>query len=943
MTHLQRRRLTRSALRGILLAVVAMLLQAREGLVRLDHAFYDLRVAHCQRYRPPPSNKFVHLDIDETALSGIGTWPWPRDLMADLLDEIGEAKPKLVTMDILFGDRPSATSERELNGAGAADPDEQFGAAIKRLGNVLLPISVSFQYSRSAGAPDARLLDLLAHDPELTVAECVERLRKNTPVSPTLQADVEHDFRTVRPQAIFKRISEELDRDPKLDLTAMHKRLLPDVDPLQGGSILRRLLREEYDRAMRFREIRRFALPPSDQSLPILQAAEENENIPRLPLCRAVAHIGFANYVPDNVEGAVRSVPLLIEDRGRVFPQMALVAACAALDVDVRSLRLSEDSVIIPRPGQADIQIPVSYRQSTGIGRPVAMLMEIPLFGPQDEWQAMYDFEQRRRPLQHISIYAVYQACVTRQRITANEVTTDGIVLDVLNALNPDNPKEQRDYSALVARGADRSAQIRRTLERMNGMIEGMAGDPDLDKASRDLLTRLQPNRKPLQQLVAQTDALRDQLGDLRGQLRAAMNDKVVFIGGAAGVTDFYPTSLHYSCPGVVIHGAIFNAIMTGKMWRRADRGVDAFVTLGIGLLVAALVTLLTPIRAFIATVLLVGLYLIFNGYVLFDRENLIVADAGPVVAGLLVWGILTLVNFITEKRERARITSRFRSYVDPALVDFVISHPEQSRFTGEIREMSMGFTDLAGFTAMTEKLKEKAIPLLSDYMSQMIPVIRANQGYVSCLMGDGIYFFYGAPLPDPDHAAHAVATVVDMRKALAAFNERLAPRGLPKLDMRAGVTTGMVVIGDAGPPDCSDYTAMGDSVNLASRLESANKAFGSHVLITRRTLDLIGDTFLVRPIALLQVQGKTEGINVYEPMARHAEATDQQRAVAEATTAAVTAYQGARFADTLAALMRLEAITGTTKLILLYRRHCEAHASDPPESFTGQVVLSEK
>jgi adenylate cyclase len=481
--------------------------------------------------------------------------------------------------------------------------------------------------------------------------------------------------------------------------------------------------------------------------------------------------------------------------------------------------------------------------------------------------------------------------------------------------------------------GPERTSRIGQTLGTLDAVIRGIVGDPDLDADDKRLLASLQMSRAQLQELVIQTGKLRDQLGQLRGDLHQKLGGKAVFLGGTAtGNPDFHPTSLHFACPGVVIHGAVFNAIMTGKMWRRASPWADASATLGVGLLVAALVTGLSPARGLLATVLVVIGYLAFNGYVLFDYGNLILDAAGPAVAGPFVWGGLTLANFITERAERSRITRRFRSYVDPALVDFVLNHPEQSRFDGEVREMSMGFTDLVSFTALTERLAERTVPLLGEYMGEMVPVIRSHRGYVSKLMGDGIYFFFGAPGPDPHHAANAVATVLDMRKALAALNQRLVSRGLPRLEMRAGVSTGKVVIGDAGPADASDYTAMGDPVNLASRLESANKVFGTHVLITDRTLALAGDAFLVRPIALLQVLGKTEGTNVYEPLARCEEATEEQRVIAESTAAAISAFQKARFADALVQLGRLEAMTGTDKLIhrrISVARWCSARSSN--------------
>ena len=155
----------------------------------------------------------------------------------------------------------------------------------------------------------------------------------------------------------------------------------------------------------------------------------------------------------------------------------------------------------------------------------------------------------------------------------------------------------------------------------------------------------------------------------------------------------------------------------------------------------------------------------------------------------------------------------------------WVLAHPEQGRFDGQVREMSMGFSDLAGFTAMTEKLREKAVPLLAEYMGRMIPAIRAQKGYVSKLMGDGIYFFFGAPVPNEHHATDAVAAVLGMHAALAELNEELKARGMPTLGMRIGVSTGSVVIGDAGPSDASDYTALGDPVNLASRLEDGQQS----------------------------------------------------------------------------------------------------------------------
>jgi class 3 adenylate cyclase/CHASE2 domain-containing sensor protein len=937
MTNLQKRHLRRSIMRGTLLAAVALLIDSRGYIARLEHIFYDIRAAQCQHYRPPPTDKLVHLDIDDGSLSNIGKWPWPLETEAMLLDEIKLAQPKVVAMDILFGEAVRPAMGREFDTRGGSDPNEELAGAVKRLGCALLPISASFESDRSAGPFHAKLLELLVQDPQLTETQCIEQLKSKLPASQTLPSDIGETYLAVRPEAIYKRIDAELDHDSSIDLNGVMKRLLPNENTVLTGSVLRRLFKEQYDAAMRVREMRRFSIPLPVQSLPVLHGYDEI--IPQLPLCRAAALGGFVSYLPDEVDGSVRSVPLVIEDHGRLLPQMALAAACAGMDVDIRSLKFSADAILIPRPGQSDLRIPLSYRQSSRFGA-VGMLMDVPLFGPKRDWQVMYDVEQRKRPLKHVSMYKVYQAALTDFRINTNEATTDQVILNVLNPLDP---KAAGEYSAAAPHhGTEQRAQAVSAVARLTQSIKSLAGSADPDDL-RDAAA-YKTSRAQLQELLKQTGALRDQLESLRSELRDDLGGRVVFLGGTAtGNGDFYPTSLHYACPGVLIHGAVFNAIMTGKMWSRSSPWVDASVTLGTGLLVMVLVTLLTPFRAFVATVLIVCGYLFVNGYLLFDRGNLIVDAAGPTVAGLLVWGGLTLTNIITERAERARIERRFRSYVDPSLVTFVLQHPEQSRLDGQTREMSMGFTDLEGFTAMTEKLKEKTIPLLAEYMGEMIPVIRAHGGFVSKLMGDGIFFFYGAPEPNPNHATDAVNTMLGMRKALAGFNIRLAQRGMPTLEMRAGVNSGMVIVGDAGTPDASDYTAMGEATNLASRLESGNKPFGTHSMITHRTLELIGDAFLVRPIAKLQVVGTTEGIQVFEPLARRDEATDQQRLIAEITTAAIKAFQEGRFADSLAVWKHLEAIVGTDKLIKLYRRLCEEHLKNPPENFSGVVTLKEK
>jgi len=363
-----------------------------------------------------------------------------------------------------------------------------------------------------------------------------------------------------------------------------------------------------------------------------------------------------------------------------------------------------------------------------------------------------------------------------------------------------------------------------------------------------------------------------------------------------------------------------------------------------VGVLATAGVLLFSPVAAFLFALLLALAYMALNGILLFDYGNTIVGAAGPMTSIAVVWSAATLARFITERRERARITGRFRSYVDPALVSYVIEHPDQARLDGQVREMTVVFTDLAGFTTLSERLREKTVAILNEYMGLMVPVITRRGGFVNKFLGDGIMFFFGAPEPNADHAANAILTALDMQRVLAGFNDELTRRGLPTVTMRVGMNTGTMIVGDAGGAERSDYTVLGDAVNLAARLESANKAVGTRMMVTQRTVDLAGASrFLFRPVGRLQVVGKSEGIMTYEPLCETAQADDRQRQLVEHSRAIVDRFLIGDFGVCLDHVAQYEATLGKDKFSTLYRELCETYIATPPSDFSGAIVLTEK
>ena len=244
-------------------------------------------------------------------------------------------------------------------------------------------------------------------------------------------------------------------------------------------------------------------------------------------------------------------------------------------------------------------------------------------------------------------------------------------------------------------------------------------------------------------------------------------------------------------------------------------------------------------------------------------------ASPAPLLAMLAAaYAVSAVWGFVATRRRARHIRQMFAQYVPPDVVSELVAHPELMRLGGETRELTVMFTDLANFTGLSERLDpQRTVAVLTEYFNTMTAIVHRHHGTVDKFIGDAVMAFWGAPLPVPDHARHAVAAAIEMQKAMAAMVARLQAQGLPPIGMRIGLHSGPAVVGNIGSETRFSYTAIGDTVNLAARLEGANKAFGTDILISASTAALIGPNGpLLRPLADVVVKGKTEAVRVYTP-----------------------------------------------------------------------------
>ena len=224
-------------------------------------------------------------------------------------------------------------------------------------------------------------------------------------------------------------------------------------------------------------------------------------------------------------------------------------------------------------------------------------------------------------------------------------------------------------------------------------------------------------------------------------------------------------------------------------------------------------------------------------------------------------------IKFVSELRQKLQIKKQFGTYLSPALVEKLQKNPELLVLGGESRELSIMFTDVRGFTTISEHYGEDVqglTKIMNRYMTAMTRKILDNNGTLDKYIGDAQMAFWNAPIDDVDHAKHAVKTAIEMLGDLDAFNDEIAKEGVPAFGMGLGINTGTVVVGNMGSEQRFDYTCLGDAVNLASRLEGQSKPYGVRIVLGQKTAELIRDEYAVTELDCIAVKGKNTGVKIY-------------------------------------------------------------------------------
>ncbi|MBP7602571.1 MAG: CHASE2 domain-containing protein [Spirochaetes bacterium] len=344
------------------------------------------------------------------------------------------------------------------------------------------------------------------------------------------------------------------------------------------------------------------------------------------------------------------------------------------------------------------------------------------------------------------------------------------------------------------------------------------------------------------------------------------LRDHSVIMGLTATATSdigVTPLSSEYMMVGT--YHNIVNTVLQRSFIKKADPIVSYALMLVIALVIGLTIQRLSAVRSVVATV---ASFVVVNAgiFAAFAFGRVWVDQVGISMALLLPALAIIATKFVSEESQKRFIKSAFSHYLSPHVIDEIIKNPESLNLGGEMREISIFFSDVAGFSTISEKLTPpQLVALLNEYLSEMTDIILSYDGTVDKYEGDAIIAFFGAPHPYPDHALKLCMAAIDMKKRLAEMRERWRSIGQQELKVRMGMNTGNAVVGNMGSRTRMDYTMMGDSVNLAARLEGANKYYSTYAMISENTYLQAKDHIEARELDLIKVVGKNEPIKVFE------------------------------------------------------------------------------
>ncbi|MFH1007151.1 MAG: adenylate/guanylate cyclase domain-containing protein [Candidatus Latescibacterota bacterium] len=720
----------------------------------------------------------------------------------------------------------------------------------------------------------------------------------------------------------------------------------------------------------------------------IEQYIEMEPPLPRL--IQAAKGVGFAQTVSD-IDGVVRRYPLILCYDGRLIPSLGLIAACDYVGVSLEQvIVVPGDFVKLPNarfPGGAvhDLTIPIDDKgrmmvnwagdwwdehffhvpahllmapTESSLMMEAAVLKDVKRMMHEDtalmRSPALLLQKARERGmnegLSEQAYLLVRYASGFEQALQADRSLSLEAFFKAQDVPLERIPPEQRDFFSKIFDQVKRNLSIVEILESQPGLSveevakvlgvrqwEGLRGDV---ATIRDLLARggVGPEHHPLYFLSV---VLED-----RVLLPSDFEGKVFFYGlTATGTHDLNPMPYNARYPMLGLHANALNTILAEQFLIHCPEWLHVLIMLGLGILVGVFVP---RFRAVTGALIMLGASVIYFGlvFLFFSSKGIWVDVVGPM--GILGIGYLavTVYNYVAEEKEKGFIRGAFGQFLSPAVVNHLIDHPEAlTQLGGETKVMTAFFSDVEGFTSISEALgPQRLVLLLNEYLDKMTHIIADYEGTVDKFEGDAVIAFYGAPIDLADHAQRACLATLDMQAELVTLRAKWREEGFPELFVRIGVNSGQMMVGNMGSYTRMDYTMLGDAVNVAARLEPLNKLYGTYTMIGEDTYKAAESVIEAREVDTVRLVGKADPIVVYELLSRKGKMGETMAEAIRLYREALALYKARRWDEAMAAFGEVLLLSPEDGPSKTYLGRCrQFKVTPPPEDWDGVYKVQTK
>lgn len=423
------------------------------------------------------------------------------------------------------------------------------------------------------------------------------------------------------------------------------------------------------------------------------------------------------------------------------------------------------------------------------------------------------------------------------------------------------------------------------------------------------------------------------------------VKDKIVLIGATAPTLQdrwFVPVSHEgTTMPGIEIHANAIQTILEEKFLEHQSRKSVIVAIILISVIGITVLAIIPGIAVPLLVTLTLGLLYWITVKLSFEK-GIILNTVFPYIALVLNYVALMLYRYVTEHREKKFIKQAFDQYLSPTVVNQLIKHPEKLNLGGEKRNVSIFFSDIAGFTHASEKLDpQNLIELLNEYMELFSNTILEENGTLDKYEGDAIMAFFGAPINQQDHAVKVCKSALLCEKKFLDLQKKWQP--YVTLDFRIGINSGEVIAGNVGSKKHFNYTVIGDNVNIASRLEAVNKLYKTRIMVSQATYALAKENFVFRKTDLVQLPGKDQALWIYQLLGTKDQLTEIAEKLLMKNHNGIEAYQKAQFDQAKKHFQEILEVSPEDHIAQLYTQRCQELIKNPPENWNGVCIIASK